>query len=371
MKQNVVALAVHDRDPLGLSTDPAGMLTAYLPFPAGTSPQALSLLLRRELAAIGAGLEGSPHAVRERFDASAREMERALDDLAPHAPIGTWMAVTTDAGLLRESWLSRVVPAIVAWGPEARIAPYLAAHAGTTVLVGLVDRHHAQIFSLVGEELTELDRWEVDPRPVSDAPHMSAPAAQGFHRGTGGTPGADIVARRSDHAADVNIARASDRIRAESGRERTVLLGGSREAVSRLRNDLGHDLGERLIVTDELPMHASSAEVRAVANRLVAGWLVARTNEAVGEALHRAASPQVAVGDDAIAIALASGAVSRLLVSEQRLGDRDDRLERMVRLALGQRARVEVAEGDTSQQLLELAGGSVALLRFPSAPPEG
>jgi stalled ribosome rescue protein Dom34 len=112
-------------------------------------------------------------------------------------------------------------------------------------------------------------------------------------------------------------------------------------------------------------------ELEAAASSLVATWHAARIAEVLDDVLWRAASPFVAVGDDAIGVALERRAVRRLIVAGARLGERDGRLERLVRLALGQQARVDFAEGDAGERLLELAGGTVAQLRFPSAPPEG
>lgn len=348
------ALEANDRDAL-LSADPAGILTAYLSFPEGSSPQSLPLLLRRELAKVRAELEHESHAARERFDASAELLLEALGALKPHAPAGTWMAAATDRRVLHDEWLPRVLPTMVAWDSTARITPFLAAHRVVTGLVALVDRHHALILSLAHESLSELARWDVDPRPSGTAPDAH---------------GADVAARRSDHVANVNLARTRERLLAEARHDKVVVLGGSHEAVARLANELRPRLGDRLLLADSLSLASAAGDVKAVAHALILAWHAARTAEAVDDALSRATSAHVAVGDDAIEAALARAAVHRLIVSEQRLGERDDRVERLVRRALGQHARFEVAEGVTGERLRELTGGSVALLRFASAPTE-
>jgi hypothetical protein len=350
--------------------DGPGYLTALLSFPEGASPASLALILRRELATLARDLAVEPHAVRDCFDAASGLMTAALRDLGPHAPAGTWMAITTDTRLVHHEWASRVLPTTVSWDPHPRLAPFLATSVRVPAIIALLDRHHAVILSLAGGSLSELAHWDVDARPQGAPMHMGSPATLGFHRGTGGTPGADIVARRSDHAADVNLARVRERIRLEAGRDGIVVLGGSREATARLRNELFPGFGSRLLLAEDLVFNSPRHEVRAVATRLLSEWCAVDTAEATTDALARAASPLVAAGDDTVAAALLRGAVRRLIISEDRLPDRDGLMEQLVRLGLGQRAHVEIAQGEAGHRLRREAGGAIAILRFPSAPPE-
>lgn len=343
-------------------------LTAYIAIPPATPAGAVRTLLRHAITRVRDAQSFATHVERATFDACADRLQALADRAAqPSAAGSTWFGVASEGGATYDGWLAKVVPTSVGWENRVRIAPYLASLTQRPTLVVVVDRRTATIYNCVEGELVEAERVDTSPKVVTGA-HTGAPPRQGFHRGTGGLPGADSAARQMEAAAIRHEARVADRIRVLARDGEWVVVLGAAEVVSHLSRELGSELGERLDAVGTGTALATTAQVRAAAVEAVARLRASYEQRVVADIVERAAAAgRGTLGRESVLAALRDMAIRSLVLSTARLADDLETTERMVRDALDQHARVEFVNGEAGDELQKLAGGVGAELRYVPA----
>jgi hypothetical protein len=250
------------------------------------------------------------------------------------------------------------------------MAPYFTCVDQRSALIALVDRQHAALFRYDNGVVTSLESWATSPPAHTGSDlHTSAPPRQGFGRGTGGLPGADVAAREAETAADRHLAHVVNRIRALDRPAGWLVLLGAAEFVSHVASALEREMAGRLAVAGRLPAGATAGEVRAAAAPAIAHLRCERTERLVADMLDHAHTPLSASGYTAVEHALADGAVRVLALAERWLRDDAAAAEDLLRRALSCGADVAFVSGEAGAQFEEAAGGIAAELRFPATVP--
>ena len=241
---------------------------------------------------------------------------------------------------------------------------YLPPQPGASALVVVVSRRRTALWRVDGESISEIESWDEEPSAV-EVPHMSAPPKVGFHRGTGGSTATDTMQRRSSHSVERNLTRARNRVNFLARDGEWVLVTGDRHVAARLHHTITPRLRERSVLVDIARPGSSAHDVAAGARAALRDLERQRTDALLDELLGCATQQTVAVGDDAVASALERAAVDTLLVAEPRLERNVEATEDLVRRAEAQHGHVRLVSGEAGERLWELAGGTIAALRFP------
>jgi len=182
------------------------------------------------------------------------------------------------------------------WGDRFELAPLRSAlDRAERVLVLLVDERQARLIRVMWGELEEAQ------------PLLAAPPAP-----ANGLPaGAPL-------SLQAHVGRVAEAVRhlTQSKRVDRILAGGDAGAMTLLRELMPGELTQRLEVCPELPADASAERVLQCALELLWRTHRERDDRLVEELLQAAARGQAAVGPGAVAEALASGDVGRLVVPE-------------------------------------------------------
>ena len=363
-------LTVQELAALAARHDGVRTLSAYIGLSAVSPPGAARTLLRQGIARLRDGLAVATHVERAGFDACCDRLLARVDSVQAPAAGATWVGIASVDGATYDEWLPKVVPTTFAWEERLRVAPYLAAIVRRGALVAVADRQHAALFRYENDALAAVDQWETKPS-VTTGERTSAPPRVGFHRGTGGLPGADAADRQSDNAVERHLGGLVDRIGSLRSGDDWLVLSGASEFVARLEAALeGHTNG-RLAVGGSLTRAATTGEVRSMAAAAVATLRNAEGQRLVEDLVRKPASPLAAKGTADVTAALGHGAVRILVLSERSLGNQAASVEDLVRGAFATGADVEFVSGDAGEKLHAAAGGVAALLRFKAAQERG
>lgn len=244
-----------------------------------------------------------------------------------------------------------------------RIAPL----AGASALVVAVSRRRTVLWRVDDDGIAELESWDVETLAV-EVPHMSAPPKVGFHRGTGGPAATDVMQRRSSRSVERNLTRARDRVHLLARDGEWVLVTGERHLAARLHHAIAPRLSGRSALVDIARAGTSAHDVAEGARKTLLELEQRRSEAMLDDLLGRAMQPTVAVGDEAVATAIERAAVDTLLVAAPRLERNAAATGDLVRRAEAQHAQVRLVGGDAGERLWELAGGTIAALRFAVSP---
>jgi len=362
-------LTVQELAALAARHDGVRTLSAYIGLPPASPPGVARTLLRQGIARLREGLSVATHVERTAFDACCDRLLARVDSVQAPAAGATWVGIASADGATYDEWLPAVVPTTFAWEERLRVAPYLAAIVRHGALVTVADRQHAALFRYENDALAAVDQWETRPSIAAGehTGHMSALPRVGFHRGTGGLPGADAADRQSDNAVERHLSGLIDRISSLRRGGDWLVLSGASEFVARLASALERDTNGNMAVGGSLTRAATPADVRSMAAAAVASLRTAEGERIVEEVVRQPAAPRTALGAESVSAALGQGAVRLLVLSQRSLGDQSASVEDLVRRALATGAEVEFVNGDAGGKLQTAAGGVAALLRFTPA----
>jgi hypothetical protein len=345
------------------------VLSVYIDGTATDPAQRLwRLQLDNSLTDLRTWLEGSPHVEREQFNRCVERLKENIGSLPFGIGAPGWAAFITKDGIRDAHQLPVPVSTLAVWSTGPCLAPYMRAlKESRPVVVAVTDATKADLYQYRLGRLEPLETVRAH-HVIKDAPHMSAPPRQGFHKGTGGPPGRDSAQRSLLAGRDRMLAEAADRITDLAGKESWILLGGIKREVAQLAKDLESTSPNRVLELDSLDVHASEAEIaeaaRAGASTLRDDLDAKRIEEIAGLA---AAHGLGAIGPGDTRMALSQASVRELYLTHRYLLEHASETEEAIRAALDQDASVEEVSGRAAA-LLDEHGGLAAGLRFrPSA----
>jgi hypothetical protein len=315
------------------------------------------------------GLVGASHREREAFDAAVAALLAQLP--ARDRAIGArgWVGFASGAGVLHAEPLPVAVPSLVVWRAGAHVAPYVGAlRALAPVVVAVVDTKIAALHRYQGGSVTPIDtlRTQVRARP---ALHMGNAPRQGFHTGTRGVASVDAAETSRLVGIERMVAALVDRLTAELRDDAWLVLGGTADAVHRVRAALPDALGARLWVSPTLHDGASPAQVAVAAEEGAAARRDAHDLAQVVDVIERYARDGLgAAGLDAVRRAIAEGNVHALLVTPHFLDAQAATADAIVRAAVQQHASIALVGGAAAERLDAAGAGIGARLRFVGAP---
>lgn len=252
----------------------------------------------------------------------------------------------------------------VHWGVGAEIVPFLRVAEPDSALIVQIDRTHARLSVLNEGELSRLSELEADT--VDEVgPFMGAAARVGFHAGTRGRPGAEEAQRQRREATDRLFTQVLKRIGALATRELPLVIGGAPDSAVRLLDALPDALARRAVLAEHLRMDDPARDREEL--RLALHALRARRQHERIEQWREAAfeGGRVALGFEGARKAAERGAIAELIFSDRAWREHPVEVEALVRRALADGARVEVAEPDAVRELDGTVDGVIAGLRFP------
>lgn len=298
------------------------------------------------------------------FDAASR---RIADELAGHKaflPDRGWIGFATDDELYYAEGVSVPMPNLARWEFGIRAAPYVRAlKQSRVVVVALVDRRKARIFTYKGGTLTECADL------VADLDHGELHESASSHRaatetGSRGETGTDAGQR----ALEVSTARLNTRILETvhdlAGRDGFVVFGGTSDVVAGLVRQAGALSGR---VTERASLHVdmSDAEVLVHTEEAASQLSLSAQGVILDNVLEAArANGRGCLGVDDTTEALRDGRVDLLVVSRA-LRQRDiDLVDHMIGAAFDHGAAVEELGADVANRLDAEGEGVAARLRY-------
>lgn len=321
--------------------------------------------LRHSLDDIESWLRGSPRADREAF-AACRDMAlRELGGFGPADGRRSWVGFFTTNGPQHTGAITVGIPTLAAWSTGPCIAPFIRAlKEDRPVIVTVMDSAAARIFRYRDGQVELVDTLERELNPDEPA-HMSRPPRPGFHGGTRGRAGAEVMQREVRKGTERLLASLGARLAALEG-DPWVVIGGIPSVSAAALRSLPSAVASRARLADRLDVHASEAEVAECARRSASALReaddLARIEEAAAAA---AAGGTGAVGAVDTWRALELGQVRELFVTSRYLLGHAADANAAVRRALDQGAAVRHASGSAGERL-EALGGVAARLRYPA-----
>jgi hypothetical protein len=348
------------------------VLSVYIDGTATDPAQRLwRLQLDNSLTDLRTWLEGSPHDEREQFNRCVERLKENIGSLPFGIGAPGWAAFITKDGIRDAHHLPVPVSTLAVWSTGPCLAPYMRAlKESRPVVIAIADATKADLYQYRLGRVEQLETIRAH-HAIKDAPHMSAPPRQGFHKGTGGPPGRDSAQRSLLAGRDRMLAETIDRIMDLAGKEAWIVLGGIKREVAQLGKELEPVLPNRVLELDSFDVHAAEAEI-AEAARTSASTLrddldAKRIEEIVGLG---AAHGLGVVGPGDTRMALAQASIRELYFTHRYLQEHASETEDAIRAALDQDASVEEVSGRAAA-LLDEHGGLAAGLRFRPATLEG
>ena len=309
-------------------------------------------LLDREVHAIAAAL---PAGVDR---GSAPAFSRALGNLRrliPQAPTGAlgvpgWVGFATASETIHIEATPRRLTTGIWWGHGMRVGPYLRVlRASHNALAVLVDGRAARLFRCRAGEATLIDRFHSYGEPALSPGEWES---------------ADLQVR-------VGRERMLDQLAARIVEVNTpdefIVVGGAPVAARAAVDRLAPLLRERVLLAGTLHRSTTDHELYRAVQDAIDEVMRGREHAEARNAVEGRGGYDVAeLGYLAVQEALATGAVRRVLVSEQFLEGRPDDAESVIRLAADHDARPVLVEPPASQ-LLDAGAAGIAALGTPTA----
>lgn len=308
-------------------------------------------------------LADESHEEREQFSACVRTLESELGAFDGGVRAPGWTAFITPDGVRHAGPVPVSMPTMAAWSTGASVAPYIRAlKQNRPVIVAVMDERKATVYRY---RVGKLDRTDtLHARKVEEPEvHMGRTPKPGFHVGTRGPTGHDVVQRARREAMNRMLAELAERVTALAGADGWILLGGIPRVVAHAANTLA-PLAARLLPLKSLDVHATPAEIAEAAkvggSALRDRWDAAQVDEIIEQA---EAGLLGVLGPVATDRALDLSCVSALFVSPHYLADHGAEAEHAVRRAFDQGAMVERVSHAAAARL-DAHGGLAARLRF-------
>jgi hypothetical protein len=319
---------------------------------------------RRLAAALGnvrSDIESNAPQYLAAFQRASEWVMSELDGVGRVLPHEGWCAFATVDRAWHSEGLPFRPPEMVRWRQGLYTAPYVRVFkSARPVVLGLMDRWHAQIFRFQDDELSMDAELEVD-RMLSDAADVGVPKRASGTSGMRGTTGTDFAQRSLAEEVKRLRTRVVETIEEMCGDDGGVVVGGTREAGAAARKELEERLPGRVVEVSELSFDTSRDDLVVALRRASSLLTLARQSRFLdscgdpGRGSH---------GWNETYRALAAGAVDTLLVSRDMIAAAPDDADRLIRLALTQGAEVEEVGAELGSRLMSDGGGVAARLRF-------
>jgi hypothetical protein len=261
------------------------------------------------------------------------------------------------------------MPTLARWQVGAWVSPYVRALKQThPVIVAVVDARSAMLYRYHGGTLERIDKLH-SHRHGGHADHMGDAPRPNFHSGTRGETATDASEHARLAAREHMLREVSQELQDLLKGDGVVVIGGAPDTAHALQRAIPAALAPRVLVSVDLPMASSEAEIMVAAERDARIIRNARDSAMVEQVLNLAASHGRGVTGAKQALAVMStGEGQELLLTPRFMSERAGEAEAAVEFALDHDAEVEVLSGEAAAILDAKAGGIGALLRYVRAP---
>ena len=324
-------------------------------------------VLRNELDDARAWAEAQPKASREAFDRCRLSLMATLDAIPSAIGSPGWVGFFTADGANLHGALPTPMPTLVKWQVGPWVAPFVRALKQTRpVIVVVVDTRSAALYRYHRGELTALEQLH-SHRHGGHADHMGDAPREHFHGGTRGETATDAAEHARLAARDRMLREVTHRLRDLLNGDGVAVIGGAPDTARALHRAIPAALAPRVLVSIDLPMGSSNAEIARAAERDAKILRDARDAAAVEQVLNLAASNGRGVtGAKQTLAVMSTGEGRQLLITPRFLAEHADEAEAAVEFALDHAADIEVLAGDAAARLDAQAGGIASSLRFGS-----
>jgi hypothetical protein len=343
------------------------MLSVYIDGAASDPARRLAWrqALRNALDDARAWAESQPTASREAFDSCRKTLMAILDEIPSAIGSPGWVGFFSSDGAQLHGRVPTPMPTLVKWQVGPWIAPFVRALKQTRpVVVVVVDSRSAALYRYHRGELTDLDVLH-SHRHGGHADHMGDAPREHFHGGTRGETATDAAEHARLAARDRMLRDVAHVLLDVMKGDGVAVIGGAPDTAHALYRAIPPAMSSRVLVSVDLPMGSSRAEIARAAERDAKIIRDARDTAAVEQVLNLAASHGRGVtgAKDALAV-MSSGEGRQLLVTPRFLAEHPDEAEAAVEFALDHAADIEVLAGDAAARLDAQAGGIASSLRF-------
>ncbi len=301
----------------------------------------------------------------EAFDRALARIQDSLADFDNFLPDRGWVGFATDDGLVHAGAVRVPMPDLVRWENGIRVAPYVRAlKQERLVLAILVDSRRARIFEYRGGSLEEPENLNAETflGDLSDVNVSKRPTA---HSGVRGKTGTDAAQNYLGVGSERMIKKLTERVLERAGTQAHVVLGGSQEAVSKLRDHLPQQVRDRAIERTHLRVEMTEAEVREALEQAASELNQSIQEKLLAEVVDLARSGgRGALGVEAVEKALKEARVDTLFLSRGFIRANPDFADHLVGAAFEQHAEVEELSTDAASRLDTEGEGVAARLRY-------
>lgn len=254
---------------------------------------------------------------------------------------------------------------LVRWERGIRVAPYVRAlKQNRPIEIALADRERVRLLTYREGSLTEHPDEEADTQigDLSDVGQTKRGSASSGRRGETST---DQAQRILDNEAQRMLKSVAATLEERAGDDGVVIIGGTPEAVGRLKELLPDRLAPRVADDTSLHRQMSLPEIRDAVRKLASGLTSSEQAGLVDEVVDAARSGgKGSLGRDETEQALREMRVDTLLLSRTFLWEHPDFADRCVGTAFAQSADVLELGGEAGERLDAEGDGIGARLRF-------
>jgi hypothetical protein len=343
------------------------ILSVYLDGNATDFAERKSWRKRLEIQATEAGrrANGAGPEDEAAFGRALQRIEGALADFDSFLPDRGWVGFATPDDLIYGEGVRVPMPDLVRWEDGLRVAPYVRAlKQDRLVLTVLVDSRRARLLEYRGGEMVE--PWNLNAETfLGDLTDVNMSKRPTGRSGVRGKTGTDAAQRFLGVGSERMMKKLAEALTERLGTEGHLVVGGTDEAVSLLREHLPQTLHDRVIHPHTLRVEMSDAEVRdaleAAASELTQSLQLQLLDEVVNQAK---SGGRGALGSEPVEKALKEGRVDTLLVSRNLLRAKPDHADHLVGAAFEAHGEVEELSGEGADRLDQEGGGVAARLRY-------
>ena len=318
--------------------------------------------------AIDATHTQTPAPGRKEYERAVGHLEAWLETVSIGARQSSWYLFATEDEIVGAGQLATNAGTVVHWQKGAWILPFVSSLARLKpALVVLIDSRTAVLHAYADGLLESRGTLRAMPHG-GDAPHMGDVPAQGFHGGTRGETKHDAAQRARLSASRRLLAETTRAVAEAADGGAWIIIGGSRDLPSKLREHLPPRLRERAIVLSELRRRVARASIVDAAERGIALLRWERDRALLEELLeHSGAHTNAVVGPVATMDAVQRGNAASVLLTPLFLTTHADIAERILEGTLAEGGEVHLLDGGPADELDARAGGIGATLRFVPA----
>ncbi|HEX7546674.1 MAG TPA: hypothetical protein VF368_08095 [Gemmatimonadaceae bacterium] len=313
--------------------------------------------------------ESQPKASREAFDRCRQSLTAALDEIPSAIGSPGWVGFFTAEGMHLHGPVPTPMPTLVKWQVGPWVAPFVRALKQIRpVIVVVVDTRSAALYRYHRGELTDLEQLH-SHRHGGHADHMGDAPREHFHGGTRGETATDAAEHARLAARDHMLREITHRFQELLNDDGVAVIGGAPDTAHALHRAIPAALAPRVLVSVDLPMGSSRAEIARAAERDAKILRDSRDAAAVERVLSLAGSHGRGVtGAKETLAVMSTGEGRQLLITPRFLAEHPDEAEAAVEFALDHAADIEVLSGDAAARLDASVGGIGASLRFALGP---